>query len=132
VERGSPPTALERERAALKELLALESQREDVTSEEGAASYIQRTRLRAPLADFLIARVLTHGPLDKEGLRAEAELAGYLDDGNARAFHATLLNITKHRKLKQLPDGRYAAPNGMAETLFGLGRQTEERLTAMQ
>jgi hypothetical protein len=123
--------AIERERAALKELLAFEAQRHGLPPDD-PLNYVQKKQLRLPLADFLIARVAARGPLDKEGLKAEADSAGYLDAGNGRSFHAALLNMTKHGKLKQLADGRYAAPNGAVETLFGLGQQAAEEQPMMQ
>jgi hypothetical protein len=123
LERGKALEALDRERSILHDLLVLEAHRAGETP-EGAAEYVRRAQLRLPLPDFIFNKVLGSGPVDKEALRADADHAGY--EVNARSFHATLLNMVKHGKLMQLDDGRYAAPNGSAETLFGLGQQSTE------
>jgi hypothetical protein len=92
-----------RERSAIADLLAIENER----AIEPLA--VERPKL-APLMEFLLAKVCAHGPVDKDQLRAETNAAGYFDEGNGRAFHTTLMNITRGGKVIQLPDGRYAAP----------------------
>jgi hypothetical protein len=108
--------ALDRERAALEQLLAFEDQRDGVGSSE-----IKRTARLVPLADFMITKVHAHGPMEKDQLRSEASLAGYFADGNGRTFHLTLMNITNAGRLVRLPDGRYAFPErGSSASLFGM------------
>jgi hypothetical protein len=108
-------TALARERAALEQLLAIEDARAGI----GAPTLAQKLATLVPLSDFLVAKVQAHGPIEKDDLRAEASLAGYLADGNGRAFHITLMNIAKCGRLLHLPDGRYGFPEHCATTLLG-------------
>ncbi|WP_457796064.1 hypothetical protein [Methylocystis sp. S23] len=88
------------ERAALKQLLSIEDHRASALP-----LFTARSAPTIPLGDFLVAKVRTCGALEKEELRAAAEEAGYRD---GRAFHTTLMNITKGGRLQQYPDGRYA------------------------
>jgi GAF domain-containing protein len=88
------------ERAALKQLLSIEDHRASALP-----PFTARSAPTIPLGDFLIAKVRACGALEKEELRAAAEEAGYRD---GRAFHTTLMNITKGGKLQQYSDGRYA------------------------
>jgi hypothetical protein len=97
-------TGLARERAAVEQLLAIEDERAGIP----ALTLAQKLAVLVPLGDFLVMKVQHHGPMQKEQLRAEARLAGYLPDGNARVFHITLMNVTKCGRLVHLPDGRYA------------------------
>jgi hypothetical protein len=117
-------TALERERATLEQLLSIEDRRSGADNQP----VLQETRPRlVPLADFLVTKAHAHGPLTKEDLRTEASLAGYFRDGNGRTFHTTLMNITRHRRLIQLPDGRYSFPQHTGALLFGVTQpETEE------
>jgi hypothetical protein len=109
--------ALDRERAALEQMLAIEEGR------TGAAPLTEARRAArlVPLADFMVTKVHAHGPLDKDQLRAEANLAGYFSEADGRTFHTTLMNITKCGRLIRLPDGRYAFPDRQPETLFSDG-----------
>jgi hypothetical protein len=98
--------ALERERKALEALLAIEQERDGVLPLDRPAA-----RPILPLGEFLKTKVHAHGPMDKDELRSEADIAGYFDDAtNGRTFHTTLMNFVKHGKITQLPDGRYAYP----------------------
>jgi hypothetical protein len=115
-------TALARERAALEQLMALEDERAGIP----APTRAQRLAALVPLGDFLVTKVQAHGPMEKEQLRAEASLAGYVAAGNGRAFHITLINVTKCGRLVHLPDGRYAYPERHAVTLFGSDDQPRE------
>jgi hypothetical protein len=99
--------ALGRERAALEQLLEAENERHGIP----ALTRAQKITTLVPLRDFLVTKVQTHGPMEKEQLRAEVKLAGYLAGVNGRTFHITLMNVTKQGWLVHLPDGRYAAPN---------------------
>jgi hypothetical protein len=96
--------ALSRERAAVDQLLAIEDGRADLPSAPSSTKMIPLV----PLGDFLIAKIASYGPMDKEALKIEFNAAGYT--GGGRNFHATLMNITNHGKLTQLEDGRYAIP----------------------
>jgi hypothetical protein len=107
-------TALARERAALEQLLAIEDERAGIPS----PTLAQKLATLVPLGDFLVTKVQAHGPREQAQLRAEASLAGYLADGNGRAFHITLINVTKCGRLVHLPDGRYAFSEQHAATLF--------------
>jgi hypothetical protein len=115
-------TALARERAALEQLMALEDERAGIP----APTRAQRLATLVPLGDFLVTKVQAHGPMEKEQLRAEASLAGYVAAGNGRAFHITLINVTKCGRLVHLPDGRYSYPERHAATLFGSDDQPRE------
>jgi hypothetical protein len=97
---------LGRERAALEQLLAVESER----SGTPGPTLAQKLTTLVPLGDFLVAKARAHGPMEKDQLRAEAKLAGYFTNGDGRTFHVTLMNIKKGGSLVQLPDGRYACP----------------------
>jgi hypothetical protein len=99
--------ALDRECAALEVLLAIEDQRAGVTPAE---IEVRRTARLLPLADFLTTKVHAHGPMDKDELRREADLAGYFAEGDGRTFHTTLMNISKGGRLIRLSDGRFAFP----------------------
>jgi len=115
-------TVLGRERAALEQLLVLENERHNIPR----PTLAQKIATLVPLGDFLVTKLQAHGPMEKEQLRAEVTLAGYLADGNGRSFHITLINLTKGRRLLHLPDGRYAAPERHAATLFSSEGQTRE------
>src|ERR1700730_10816095 len=108
-------TALARERDALEQLLAIEDARAGI----GAPTLAQKLAPLVLLSDFLVAKVQAHGPIEKDDLRAEASLAGYLADGNGRAFHITLMNIAKCGRFLHLPDGRYGFPEHCPTTLLG-------------
>ena len=117
---------LERELAAIQQILAIEDQRHD----GGTLSEIRTRRPLISLADFIITKVHAHGPMHKEELRSEAELAGYLSDGDGRTFHATIMNITKGGRIIQHQDGRYGFPERQS-TLFGTGQTEDEMKTVM-
>jgi hypothetical protein len=122
--------SLDRERAALQQMLALEESREDAPFSIQANPAVP---FRVALADFIITKIHAYGPLSKDQLRQEAESAGYFDEMDGRTFHTTLMNITKGGKLQRLADGRYAHPRP-ANTLFGLGeveRKGEEMTRLM-
>ena len=63
-----------------------------------------------PLADFFVQQVERHGDsATKDSLRQLAEQAGYFPEGDSgRATHATLMNIAKGGRIRDLGDGRYA------------------------
>ena len=110
--------AFEKERAVIKQLLAIEERR-------GSLPTIP-TSFKSPLQDFLITNIKMFGPMNKSELRAAVETAGYFEDdeANGRTFHTTLMNITKGGRLQQLPDGRYAVPD--LEGLFSEDGETKE------
>lgn len=115
-------TDLERERAAVQQMLSFEDRREGNqpdTTEQAAAQLV-------PLVDFLITKLHTHGPLDKDELKAEASAAGYFAEGNGRTLHTTLMNITKNGRIARLSDGRYAFPSPSSGPLFGMDAEPEE------
>jgi hypothetical protein len=114
---------LDRERAALQQMLTIEEQRDGLPT-----TGTKRPARLVSLADFMVTKIHAHGPLDKDQLRAEADLAGYFSDGegDGRTFHTTLMNITKGGRLIRLPDGRYAFPERKAGALFGMGEPTKE------
>jgi hypothetical protein len=118
---------LERERIAVEQLLAIEEERHGIPADAVEAG---KTARLVPLAEFLITKVYTHGPMEKDQLREEANLAGYFAEGNGRKFHTTLMNITKCGRLVHRPDGRYAFPARHPATLFGSDDQPRE--SAMQ
>lgn len=110
--------ALERERKALEVLLTIEQQRDGALPLERPAE-----RPILPLVEFLTTKVHAHGPMDKDELRSEADIAGYFDDAtNGRTFHTTLMNCVKHGKINQLPDGKYAYPPRPSANLFDTQR----------
>jgi hypothetical protein len=98
---------LDEERVAVEQLLKIEEERQGISASEVES---RKTARLLPLAAFLETKVHAHGPMDKDQLRAEANLAGYFVQGNGRTFHTTLMNITKCGRVVQLPDGRYAFP----------------------
>lgn len=98
---------LERQKHALEQMLSIEIGRHGASPREAE---IKTTAHRVALADFLVTKVHAHGPMEKDQLRAEADLAGYFEEGNGRTFHTTLMNITNGGRLVRLPDGRYAFP----------------------
>lgn len=98
--------ALARERAALEQLIVIEGERAGI----GAATLTQKLATLVPLSDFLTAKAMTFGPMEKGQLRAEAKLAGYFTKSDGRTFHITLMNMKNSGRLVQLPDGRYACP----------------------
>jgi hypothetical protein len=114
--------ALERERMAIEQLLAIEEERQGIPPTSAEA---RKTARLVPLADFLITKVYTHGPIEKDQLREEVNLAGYFAEGNGRTFHTTLMNVTKCRRLIRLPDGRYACPHRDSVALFGVGAEND-------
>ena len=116
-------TALDREKVAVEQLLAVEEERQGILP---AAIEARKTARLVALDDFLVTKVHAHGPLDKDQLRAEANLAGYFAEGNGRTFHVTLMNVTKCGRLVHLPDGRYAFPERRGAALFGGADQTTE------
>lgn len=99
-------TELTRERDALSALLALENRKAGDAGEP-----VTKSRTLVPLSDFLITKAAAFGAIGKDDLKSEAEAAGYPEAQNGRAFHFTLMNITKAGKLIRLPDGRYAHPS---------------------
>ena len=105
--------AIKRERAAIEQLLSIEN-----TRPESNPLPVQANML-IPLMDFLIAKVCAFGPISKDRLRAEADAAGYFDEGNGRAFHTTLLNIVRGGKIIQQADGQYLVPT-IDVSLFNL------------
>jgi hypothetical protein len=115
--------ALDRERAALEQLLTIEEEREGIVP--GSAESRRTARL-VPLADFLMTKVYTHGPIEKDHLRHEANLAGYFAERNGRTFHATLMNLTKCSRLIHLSDGKYACPPRDSTPLFSTGAEWTE------
>jgi hypothetical protein len=121
-------TTLERERLAVEQLLAIEEERQGIAP---AAAEARKTARLVPLADFLIAKAYTHGPIDKDQLREEANLAGYFAEGNGRTFHATLMNVTKCGRLVHRPDGRYAVPDGPAATLDAVDQTMEGEMQTL-
>ena len=64
-----------------------------------------------PLSDFIVTKVLAHGPLTKEEIKNEASLAGYLEETSGRTFHLTLMNVTRSGRLRQVSGGRYEHPS---------------------
>ncbi|MEA2879667.1 MAG: hypothetical protein QOF14_4863 [Hyphomicrobiales bacterium] len=119
LKREGTTGAIEKERAAVRQLLEIEERREGSETVE-----IVPTRKLMPLADFLIAKVCAHGPIDRESLKTEAMAAGYQIDG--RTFHATLMNVEKHGKIARADTGQYLAAPISEGTLFGMGQQKEE------
>lgn len=106
--------SLERERKALEALLAIEQERDGTLPLEAPVA-----RPVLPLGEFLTTKVHAHGPMEKDELRSEAEMAGYLNDiVNGRTFHTTLMNVVKYGKIIQLPDGKYAYPQRLHTQLF--------------
>jgi hypothetical protein len=103
--------AIDRERDALKKLLEIEDRRALAMPalKFGSAP-------KVPLADFLIAKVQTSAPIEKDALREAADEAGYTDH---RAFHTTLLNITRKGRLSQDSSGRYLPATTEALGIFG-------------
>lgn len=111
--------AIDGERAAIKQLLRIEESRASALP-----FAIGPSSPTVPLQDFLIAKAQsTTGPLSKDELRAAAEEAGYAD---GRAFHTTLMNITKGGRLHQLKDGRYVIPPLGCEPLFNIEEGEDE------
>jgi hypothetical protein len=102
---------LDQERVAVEQLLKIEEERHGASPSEAE---VRKTARLLPLAAFIETKVHAHGPMDKDQLRAEANLAGYFVEGNGRTFHTTLMNITKCGRVVQLPDGRYAFPQRSA------------------
>jgi hypothetical protein len=67
-------------------------------------------RPKLPLVDFLITKLHSEGPLTKEALREQAELAGYFAAGDAapgRTLHLTLTNLATAGRIEKLEDGRF-------------------------
>jgi hypothetical protein len=64
------------------------------------------------LADFLVRKLSETGPLSKDDLRSLAVKEGYFADTEsaARAMHATLMDILRSERIRQLPDGAFAPP----------------------
>ena len=114
---------LNRQRSVVQAALGLEAQRSGGSAEDGAAAIV---RARLPLEEFVITKVHALGPLDKDALKAEAGRAGYPEAENGRSFHMTLTNVIKHKKLRQLPDGRYAYPERPDAGLFAAGDASQE------
>jgi hypothetical protein len=100
--------SFERERAAIEQMLAVEDQRSGIAP---AVSEARKTARLVRLEDFLVNKVAAHGDLSKDELRAEAELAGYFEEGDGRKFHLTLMNITNAGKLVRSLGGRYSYPH---------------------
>jgi len=72
--------ALDSERIAVDQLLKIEEARHGISSSEVE---IRKTARLVPLATFIETKLHAHGSMDKDQLRAEANLAGYFLDGNA-------------------------------------------------
>jgi len=113
-------STLERERVATEQMLTIEEQRHGALPLAAASKAMGHL---VALPDFLITKVFSHGPMDKDQLRAEAALAGY---ENGRKFHTTLMNITNGGKLVLAGDGRYAFPH-RSTSLFEPGESNESQ-----
>jgi hypothetical protein len=112
--------ALERERIAVLQLLKIEEERpESEKDERGGIPKVRQPTF--PMAEFIITKLHAHGPMTKEEIRTQVDLAGYLDgEATGRTFHLTLMNISSGGgRVGRLPDGRYAfQPKGSQATLF--------------
>jgi hypothetical protein len=89
---------------ALETLLRLEEQKSG--REATAGNYASRL----PLAEFFLTALHAHGALSKDELRDQAERAGYfgdLDGGSGRTIHATLLNLCRTGRAKEIEQGVY-------------------------
>jgi hypothetical protein len=112
--------ALERERVAVLQLLRIEEERPEATKDQSCIPAIRQPAF--PMAEFIITKLHAHGPMTKEEIRTQVDLAGYLDgEATGRTFHLTLMNISSGGgRVSRLPDGRYAfQPKGPPATLFG-------------
>ena len=92
------------ERNALQTLLDLEERRQFDKP---------LPRLEPPsmeLGEFFLMQLQVHSPMSKDELRGAAERAGYFMDGESggRRTHTTLMNYARSRRVRELPDGRYA------------------------
>jgi hypothetical protein len=55
-----------------------------------------------------ILESLSRGKMDKDGLKQFAESKGFAADG--RSLHATLINLVRSGKIKELDEGLYDLP----------------------
>jgi hypothetical protein len=64
---------------------------------------------KSPLADFLCSAMAQTGVKTKEELRDLAQGAGYFGAGEGgRTIHATIVNLVRGGRVRELPDGKYA------------------------
>jgi hypothetical protein len=107
-ERDGRVTELKAELAAIGKLLEAEQRRLN-------GPQLRPITPQAPqlsLADFLVRKLSETGPLSKDDLRNLAMKEGYFADTEsaARAMHATLMDILRSERIRQLPDGAFAPP----------------------
>jgi hypothetical protein len=118
--------ALDSERAAVLQLLKIEEERPGATNDQAGVSNVRQPAF--PMAEFIITKLHAHGPMTKEEIRAQVDLAGYLDgEARGRTFHLTLMNISSgNGRISRLPDGRYAFQSkGSQAALFGSAQATK-------
>lgn len=71
------------------------------------AAKIEQPPTQAPLPDFIVES-LSRGKMDKDDLRHFAETKGIAVDG--RSLHATLINLIRAGKIKEVEEGFYDLP----------------------
>lgn len=64
---------------------------------------------KTPLADFMCSTMAQTGVKTKDELRDLAQGAGYFGTGEGgRTIHATLVNLVRGGRVRELPGGKYA------------------------
>jgi hypothetical protein len=68
---------------------------------------VEQTAMPSSLSAFIVES-LSRGRMDKDGLRQFAEISGLAIDG--RSLHATLINLLRSGKIKEVDEGLYDLP----------------------
>ncbi len=108
IERDGRVAELKSELAAVGRLLEAEQRR--MGGAQPRPNAPQPAQLS--LADFLVRKLSETGPMSKDDLRNLAMKEGYFADAEsaARGVHATLMDILRGERIRQLPDGTLAPP----------------------
>jgi hypothetical protein len=105
---------------AVKTVLELEQRRlqdgQPVARSNGAPAQMterDQTQERARFLDILIRKLSDDGPASSSDLREWAIQGGYLDDSktSGAALYSVLIETAKAGLIRQLPDGKFAAPS---------------------
>ena len=120
-ERDARITELKNELAAVSKLLDSETRRltgqgvPQVLQQQGpqqASAQNEQSSQSQPLqlGDLLLRTLTDGGPMTKEDLRDKAVQDGYFPDADAaaRGVYATLFNLVRGGRIRQLPDGTFA------------------------
>lgn len=112
---------LEDEWNSIHRLLSAEMRRLGKTGDSRSAATAAVPALS--LDDFFVNTVEKFGMASKENLRNEAFVAGYFADGESsgRRIHATIMNIVRAGRIRQVSPDTYAPAHKPGEFLLNQG-----------